>query len=168
MMRFKGMRHLALTVEDPQRSARFYEEAFGMRRFGPAKGDGQLVPLVSPGLRDQVSLHGPDAPDEIAVGRAAANPPGTVDHFGTVVAPGTSLERVREHLESCGAAFLGRVDVNRRVRSLFFRTPDGHVIQVIRFPRLARHYVAALPILQRWGRQGGRSRPMAPETGRRP
>jgi hypothetical protein len=56
VVRFKGMRHIALKVTDVEFSARFYEQAFDMRRFGPDKYDGRFVALVSPNLRDQISL----------------------------------------------------------------------------------------------------------------
>lgn len=161
---FKGMRHIALTVEDVERSASFYERAFGMRRFGPTKRDGQLVPLVSPGLRDQVSLSSPGAPAEIDLDHDRPSVPGDIDHFGFVVAPGTSLDGLRNHLESCGATFLSRVDIEPRVPSLFFRDPDGHVFQVTRFPRFTRLYIAVLPLMH-WRERRREARLRVASTG---
>jgi len=158
-MRFKGMSHIALTVDDVERSARFYEQGFGMRRFGPAKHNDTLVPLVSPGLRDQISLSSPDAAGELDRDSGVPGDRSGIDHFGFVVAPGTSLDRLRAHLESCGATFLGRVDVEARVPSLFFRDLDGYVFQVTRFPRFTKLYVAVLPLMQWW--EGRRARQSA-------
>jgi catechol 2,3-dioxygenase-like lactoylglutathione lyase family enzyme len=158
-VRFKGMRHVALIVSDMERSARFYERAFGMRRFGPVKHGDQLVPLVSPGLRDQVSLSSPGVVGESGQKAGTPGEHGGIDHFGFIVAPGTSLDRLREHLESCGAEFLGRADIAPRVPSLFFGDPDGYVFQVTRFPRFTKLYVAALPVMKwvasRRDRRGG-------------
>ena len=160
-MRFKGMGHIALTVADVERSARFYEQAFGMRRFGPAKHDDQLVPLVSPGLKDQISLNSPDSEGETDRRPGRPGEHGGIDHFGFTVAPGTSLEKLRAHLESCGARFLRRVDIDKRVPSLFFEDPDGYVFQVTRYPRFIRLYVALLPLLQRRGRRAVETAPAA-------
>lgn len=147
-MKFNGMQHLALTVSDLDRSTAFYEQAFGMRRFGPAKHDAQLVPLVSPGLKDQISLSTPDLSGKIERPRGTPGQSGGIDHFGFSVAPGTPLEKVRRHMVSCGAVYLGRVDIDQRVPSLFFEDPDGYVFQVTRYPRLTRVYVALLPLFE--------------------
>jgi hypothetical protein len=68
-----------------------------------------------------------------------------------VVSPGTRLEDVQQRLEACGAAFLGRFDIDKRVPSLFFSDPDGYVFQVTRFPRFTRLFVALLPLLNARG-----------------
>ncbi|QRK06234.1 VOC family protein [Archangium violaceum] len=146
-MRFLGMRHIALRVRDVERSARFYERAFGMRRFGPAKSGGTFVPLVSPNLEDQISLS--SEPESGETERTLGHPgeQGGIDHFGFIVSPGTRLEAVQEHLVACGATFLRRVDIDRRVPTLFFADPDGYVFQVSRFPRFTRLFIALLPLL---------------------
>ena len=52
-----GMKHIALSVRDIKKSASFYGQAFGMRPFGPVRDlDGAMLPLVSPGLKDQITL----------------------------------------------------------------------------------------------------------------
>jgi lactoylglutathione lyase len=147
MVRFKGMRHIALRVEDVEASARFYEQAFGMRRFGPPKHGGRFIALVSPNLRDQISLS--SAEDSGETERALGRPgeQGGIDHFGFIASPGSRLDDVRERVEAAGGTFLRRHDVDRRVPSLFFRDPDGYVFQVTRFPRFTSLFIAALPLL---------------------
>ena len=147
MIRFQGMRHIALTVSDPERSAQFYEKAFGMRRFGPAKYDGILVPLVSPGLGDQISLTRAGAEGETDRPLGKPGEQGGIDHFGFIVSPGTDLDAVKKRLVEAGATFRGRVDIARNAPSLFFSDPDGYVFQVTRFPRFARLYIALLPLI---------------------
>jgi catechol 2,3-dioxygenase-like lactoylglutathione lyase family enzyme len=148
MVRFLGMRHINLQVSDVERSARFYERAFGMRRFGPAKADDTVVPLVSPGLRDQVTLSCDVAEGETERPLGRPGEHGGIDHFGFVVSPGTRLQDVQRRLEACGATYLGRVDIDKRVPSLFFADPDGYVFQVTRFPRFTRLFIAVLPLLK--------------------
>lgn len=147
MVRFKGMRHIALKVTDVERSARFYEDVFGMRRFGPPKRDGRLIALVSANLRDQISLSS-DA-DSGETDRVLGQPGehGGIDHFGFLVSPGTRLEDVRTRVTGAGGAYLRRHDIDKRVPSLFFADPDGYVFQVTRFPRFTSLFIAALPIL---------------------
>jgi catechol 2,3-dioxygenase-like lactoylglutathione lyase family enzyme len=143
--RFKGMRHIALKVSDVERSARFYQQVFRMRRFGPPKHEGQFVALVSPGLKDQISLSA--APDSGETARILGAPGehGGIDHFGFVVSPGTALDEVRARVEAAGGTFLRRHDIDKRVPSYFFTDPDGYVFQVTRFPRLTWLFVAVLP-----------------------
>lgn len=147
MIRFQGMKHIALTVSDTERSAQFYERAFGMRRFGPTKYGGVLVPLVSPGLGDQISLNREGTPGETDRPLGQPGTQGGIDHFGFVVSAGTNLDAVKEKLVSCGATFLRRVDLAKGVPSLFFSDPDGYVFQVTRFPRYTRLYIALLPLI---------------------
>jgi catechol 2,3-dioxygenase-like lactoylglutathione lyase family enzyme len=147
MVRFRGMRHIALKVSDVERSASFYEQVFRMRRFGPPKHDGRFIALVSPGLKDQISLSTASESEE--TGRALGQPGehGGIDHFGFLVSPGTGLNDVRQRVEAAGGTFLRRADIDKRVPSYFFADPDGYVFQVTRFPRLTRVFIAALPLL---------------------
>ena len=152
MVRFRGMRHIALKVKDVERSARFYEDVFGMRRFGPPKHEGRFVALVSPNLRDQISLSSDAESGETERVLGQPGDQGGIDHFGFLVSPGTRLDEVRERVSAAGGTCSGRHDVDKRVPSLFFADPDGYVFQVTRFPRFTWLYVAFLPILN--GRKG--------------
>jgi len=143
------MRHIALKVTDVERSARFYERVFDMRRFGPPKREGQFVALVSPGLRDQISLSTAAGSPETARALGRPGEHGGIDHFGFVVSAGTALDDVRRRVEEAGGSFLRRSDIERRVPSYFFSDPDGYVFQVTRFPRFTRLFIAALPWLNR-------------------
>jgi catechol 2,3-dioxygenase-like lactoylglutathione lyase family enzyme len=147
MVRFRGMRHIALRVEDVETSARFYEQVFGMRRFGPPKHDGRFIALVSPNLRDQLSLSTAESSGETERALGSPGEHGGIDHFGFIVSPGSRLDDIRDRVVAAGGTFLHRHDVDRRVPSLFFRDPDGYVFQVTRFPRFTSVYVAALPFL---------------------
>ena len=150
-MRFTGMNHIALTVADLERSAKFYKTAFGMRDFGHEAPGRSFLPLVSPDLAMQISLSSTRAWSE--TGRDPGNPgeQGGIDHFGFTVAPGTNLEQLQQRLVACGAVFLRRYEIGHRVPSLFFADPDGYIFQVTRWPRLTRWYLALAPLLNRLG-----------------
>ena len=150
MIAFEGMRHIALKVSDVERSARFYECAFGMRRFA-GKYNGAFVALVSPGLRDQISLSTEEV-GETGGATARAGAPGGIDHFGFILSPGSNLEQAVARMKACGAEYLRHHDIARGVPSAFFRDPDGYTFQIIKFPRLTRAYIALLPVLHWLGR----------------
>jgi lactoylglutathione lyase len=154
MVRLKGMRHIALRVHDVETSARFYEQAFGMRRFGPPKHSGRFIALVSPNLRDQISLSSTEGSGETERTLGRPGEQGGIDHFGFIVSPGSRLDDVRERVVAAGGTFLHRHDVDRRVPSLFFRDPDGYVFQVTKFPRFTSLFIATLPFLRSRTSQG--------------
>jgi lactoylglutathione lyase len=150
MIAFEGMRHVALKVADVERSARFYEKAFGMRRFAGKYG-GTFMAMVSPGLKDQISLSiGDDSEAGGKTGRAGEQ--GGIDHFGFILSPGSNLNQAIARMEACGATYLRSHDIARGVPSAFFRDPDGYMFQIIRFPRFTRLYVALLPVIN-WFRR---------------
>jgi lactoylglutathione lyase len=150
MIRFEGMRHIALKVSDLERSARFYEQAFGMRRFAGKHG-GTFIAMVSPGLKDQISLSiGDDSEAGLKTGHVGEQ--GGIDHFGFILSPGSNLERTVARLTACGATYLHRHDIAEGVPSVFFRDPDGYMFQIIRFPRFTRLYITLLPVIN-WFRR---------------
>jgi lactoylglutathione lyase len=150
MLAFQGMRHIALKVADVERAARFYEKAFGMRRFAGKHG-GAFMAMVSPGLRDQISLSiGDDSEAGGKTGRVGEQ--GGIDHFGFILSPGSNLEQAIAHMKSCGATYLRSHDIAKGVPSAFFRDPDGYMFQIIRFPRFTRLYIALLPVIN-WFRR---------------
>lgn len=65
---------------------RFYHEAFGMRRFA-TKGDDRRIPLVSPGLRDQITLSAEGVAGELGPSVGKFGESAGVDHFGFIAIP---------------------------------------------------------------------------------
>ena len=149
MAALRGMRHIAIVVSDLERSVTFYR-ALGMIPFGSPKHAGTVMPMVSAGLRDQVTLMGEGSQGE--TGRRLGKPGemGGIDHFGFVLAPGTNLEAFRSRMEAAGARFVERVDVAKNVPSLFLTDPDGYLLQFTRFPRFTRLYIGYLRLRQRF------------------
>jgi catechol 2,3-dioxygenase-like lactoylglutathione lyase family enzyme len=108
-------------VDDPPRSARFYRAVFGFtslvtseRLIALAVREGQVLLLFK--KRDSLSLRTPhDSDGQLHV--AFAIPANTVDDW-------------RAHLAGCGVAIEEEVAWESGGRSLYFRDPDGHLVEV--------------------------------------
>lgn len=149
MVHFEGLRHLHLKVADIERSARFYESGFGMRRFA-VKNDGKLIALASPGLRDQLTLsEGAEGESGAAAGSPGEH--GGIDHFGFLLSPGSSLDDSVDQLVRAGATFDRHHDIASGVRTAFLRDPDGYRFQIVKFPRGTKQLIGFLPLLRRLG-----------------
>ena len=117
--------HLVLTVADAEASCRFYEAVLGMERV--VFGAGRLA------LRfgcQKINLH--EKGREIAP-FAHCPTPGSADLCFLTRSP---LEAVRESLERAGGRVeLGpvpRTGAEGPIESLYFRDPDGNLIEVSR------------------------------------
>ena len=150
MALFGGLRHLHLIVSDVERSARFYETAFGMRRLG-AKAPGERVVLASRGLRDQLSLSRGRAGGEVDHYEARAGAPGGVDHFGFVVSPFGNFERAIKRVVAAGGRFIERADLGPFAPNAYLRDPDGYILQIYRFPSAAGVLAPLFELLRRLG-----------------
>jgi catechol 2,3-dioxygenase-like lactoylglutathione lyase family enzyme len=110
------LRHLALAVRDPDRSARFYSSLFGFHpvRWSP---DGVLM------------LTGPDG-FSLALGptdEAVALPPFL--HFGFRAASPAAVQAHRGEIAGRGAEIVEQCDEPGYI-SLKCRDPDGYVVEV--------------------------------------
>lgn len=128
-MTLLGLRHLALRVQDAQRSKRFYCENFGMTVVW--EPDPENVYLSS-GV-DNLALHTGGAP---AAG-------GALDHLGFIVAEREDVDRLAAELEGRGVTLAARPRDHRDgSRSCYCLDPDGLRIQVLYEPTLSRQRLA--------------------------
>jgi catechol 2,3-dioxygenase-like lactoylglutathione lyase family enzyme/ketosteroid isomerase-like protein len=124
--------HLVLTVHDLAATCRFYERVLGMEvvRFGR----GRLALRFG---RQKINLH-PASPGESAGGvtnairLVAADPtPGSADFCLLTEAP---LDRWIAHLEACGVPLVEgpgpRSGAEGPILSIYFRDPDGNLVEV--------------------------------------
>jgi catechol 2,3-dioxygenase-like lactoylglutathione lyase family enzyme len=115
--------HFVLTVRDIEATCRFYERVLGaaISRFGEGRTAVQLG-------RQKINLH--VAGKEFSP-RAQHAVTGGGD-FCLIAA--TPLDQVIEHLKTCGVAIeLGPVPktgATGPIRSVYFRDPDGNLIEV--------------------------------------
>ena len=118
--------HLVLTVRDPQATVRFYEAVLGMKpvRFGEER-------LALQFGNTKINLH--QAGAEIAP-YALRPTPGSADLC--LITEG-SLDAVRDRLSENGVPIeLGpvkRTGAAGPIRSVYFRDPDGNLIEVSRY-----------------------------------
>jgi len=122
-MRVQRIDHVVLTVADLERTIAFYERVLGMTAVSFGEGRRALA------FGDQkLNLHQAGREFEPKARRPT---PGAIDLCFTTDVP---LEDVAAHLRSQSVEIeLGPVDkigARRALRSLYFRDPDGNLIEV--------------------------------------
>ncbi len=121
----RGMRHLALTVSDVDRTRAFYEKVFGMK----------VVWQPDP---DNVYLS--SGCDNLALHRGAGGDPNAqhLDHLGFIVPAESDVESAWQWVQE------EKIDVAKPLRrhrdgsvSFYIRDPDGNVVQVLYEPTIS-------------------------------
>ncbi len=125
MIKHRGLRHLALTVSDVERSREFYVRVFGMRVVW--QPDAENV-YMSSGC-DNLALHRGDAGD-----RARQS----LHHLGFVAATVKDVEDGYEWARHNGIEIAQPLRKHRDGSvSFYLRDPDGNVIQVLYEPSIS-------------------------------
>jgi lactoylglutathione lyase len=116
------LRHIALSVSDPEAAAQFFENAFGMRRAGNA----QRGVYMTDGVMNVALLN---FKDETVPGYAGLKDVRGVIHFGMWV---DDLEACEERIKAAGGTYLtGRKETNPNVfYEVKYRMPDGTVFDI--------------------------------------
>lgn len=116
--------HLVLTVRDVEATSAFYARVLGMqvRTFGPDRRTALHFG------RQKINLHPAGREFEP---KALRPTPGSAD---LCFIAATTLDAVQAHLEACGVAIESgpdeRTGAMGAMRSLYFRDPDGNLIEV--------------------------------------
>jgi catechol 2,3-dioxygenase-like lactoylglutathione lyase family enzyme len=128
-MRLTGLHHVTAIVADLDRTTAFYRDVLGLALVQEGDNDDD------PGARhfwfgDQLGTPGSlvsfmEYPqlDEGAEGR------GSTHHFAFAVDSAAELDAWREYLDSRGAP-CSEVFERGRFRSIYFRDPDGHLLEI--------------------------------------
>ena len=122
-MQIQGIDHIVLTARDLTATLAFYQDVLGMRveTFGE-----QRKALVFG--RQKINLHQQGQEFEP---KAALPTPGSQDLCFIATTP---LAQVIAHLQRCGVAILegpvARTGATGTIRSVYFRDPDGNLIEV--------------------------------------
>ena len=116
------LRHIALSVSDPEAAARFFEQAFGMKRAGNAMRGVYMTDGV-------VNVALLNFKDETVPGYAGLKDVRGVIHFGLWV---DNLEESEAAVKAAGGTYLtGRKELNPNVYyEVKYRTPDGIVFDL--------------------------------------
>jgi catechol 2,3-dioxygenase-like lactoylglutathione lyase family enzyme len=122
-MNVRAIDHVVLTVRDVERTLSFYERALGMRAV--SFGDGRRALAFG---EQKLNLH--QAGREFEP-KAQVPTPGSVDLCLLTDDP---LDEVVAHLRRFGVAIelgpVAKTGARRPLRSIYFRDPDGNLIEV--------------------------------------
>jgi catechol 2,3-dioxygenase-like lactoylglutathione lyase family enzyme len=118
-----GLRHVALLVEDVDRTLAFYTRAFGMRlEWRPDPDNAYLT-----GGTDNLALH-----------RGPVQRGSNLDHFGFLVPTADAVDAWEARLRALGHPPEAPARTHRDgARSLYVRDPDGHLVQVLYHPPIS-------------------------------
>ena len=122
-MQIQGIDHIVLTARDLTATLAFYQDVLGMRveTFGK-----QRKALIFG--QQKINLHQQGQEFEP---KAALPTPGSQDLCFIATTP---LPQVIAHLQRCGVAILegpvARTGATGTIRSVYFRDPDGNLIEV--------------------------------------
>ena len=116
------LRHIALSVPDPEAAARFFEQAFGMQRAGKA----MRGIYMTDGVMNVALLN---FKDEALPGFAPEKKFNGVIHFGMLV---EDLDEAAARIKEAGGTYLtGRKETGPNVYyEVKYRTPDGIVFDI--------------------------------------
>jgi methylmalonyl-CoA/ethylmalonyl-CoA epimerase len=116
------LRHIAISVRDPEATAKFFEQAFGMTRAGNA----QRGVYMTDGIMNVALLNFGDEP--IAGFEDQKGVTGLI-HFGMWV---DSVEQIDKAITAAGGAYVtGRKETGPNVYyEVKYRTPEGIVFDV--------------------------------------
>ena len=122
-----GLRHAALFVKDIDRSLAFYRDLLGMQLEWRPDPDNIYLTFGT----DNLALHKRE--EEPETGGAQ-----TLDHIGLLVARADDVDEWARYLESRGVKLEKTPRTHRDgARSLYFRDPDGILIQLIHHPPIS-------------------------------
>jgi lactoylglutathione lyase len=116
------LRHIAISVRDPEKTAKFFEEAFGMTRAGNA----QRGVYMTDGIFNVALLNFGDEP--VAGMEDQKNPLGLI-HFGMWV---DNLDESAKKITDAGGSYVtGRKETGPNVYyEVKYKTPEGIVFDI--------------------------------------
>lgn len=117
MVETHGLTHISLCVRDPERSARFYAEVFGVKEY----------------YRDatQIQVQGPGPADVIAFEKSEeAGAPGGISHFGFRLKRAKDIDLAVREVERAGGRLLRRGEFAPGFPFAYVADLDGYEIEI--------------------------------------
>ncbi len=118
MIETHGLTHFALAVRDPERSLRFYEQAFGVHEYFR---DETQIQALGPGPHDVLAF----VRDEVRAGAC-----GGVLHLGFRLKRPEDIDRAVAELEAAGGTLLSRGEFAPGYPFAYLADPDGYEIEI--------------------------------------
>lgn len=124
-----GVIETALYVDDIARASTFYENVLGLQQIG---GDADRLHAYSVADRSVLLLfkRGATAQDiQTPIGMIPGHDGSGQNHFALAI-PATELAAWEKHLEQHGVGIESRVHWPLGGTSIYFRDPDGHLVEL--------------------------------------
>lgn len=113
-----GLTHIALAVEDPERSLRFYQQVLGV--VAVYRGE-KFIQAQTPGCFDAIVFERKPG---------SAGPGGGVIHFGFRLRRAEDISEAVASVEQAGGRILSQGEFCPGEPYVFFRDPDGYEIEI--------------------------------------
>lgn len=118
MVRTYGLTHVALAVQDPERSLRFYQDVFGVI---PVYRDENFVQAQTPGTRDVLVFER----NAVEAGKA-----GGVAHFGFRLVDPADIDAAAAAIVAAGGRIRSKGEFVPGEPYVFFSDPDGYEVEI--------------------------------------
>lgn len=113
-----GLTHLALTVQDPEASLRFYRRVFGVRE---CYRDATSIQVFGPGRHDVIAFE---------KGRRSHRARGGIQHFGFRLRTPRDIDAAIRAVRRAGGAIVERGEFVPGEPYVFVRDPDGYLVEI--------------------------------------
>lgn len=114
-----GLTHLAIAVRDPDRTLHFYQQIFDMQVM---YRQADFIQLTTPGSHDILVF---EKKDSVDTGRTAG-----IAHFGFRLREPGDIDEILQRVNTVGAEIIDQGEFVPGSPYVFFKDPDGYVIEV--------------------------------------
>jgi catechol 2,3-dioxygenase-like lactoylglutathione lyase family enzyme len=118
MVRTYGLTHVAIAVEDPERSLAFYQAVLGVVAI---YREADFIQAQTPGSRDVLVFE---------KNRAEAGKLGGVAHFGFRLTDPADIDAAAAAVEAAGGRILEKGEFVPGEPYVFFADPDGYKVEI--------------------------------------